>query len=287
MSVTAVIILTEQREIKVTLTHVTDIHFGNVLVGRTDSLDHLSVDEFREKFGAPETDPVKRRDGLPLTAHAPPFGVQRWALDKSAKDFTFEDVQKLILSDLGESFSPEDEPRLGKDSHVPLLKRSPEALFEPDSPLSYASDIWSLGIAVWDILGMQSLFYENVPPDEIAAGQMALLGRESLPPSWREIWERPEAEVSVEDTRPHCSKHELEDPEPSLEEEFEERVLKWRREQGGKYGVFEADEVTAILALMRGMLALVPKKRMTAMEVLQSVWMAQWALPDLRRAYAE
>ncbi|KAG8417512.1 hypothetical protein J3458_005011 [Metarhizium acridum] len=66
--------------------------------------------------------------------------------------------------------------RLGKDCHTPVAMRAPEALFEPDAPLSYPWDIWSLGTAIWEILGMKFIFSESETDDEIVAQQIDVLG---------------------------------------------------------------------------------------------------------------
>jgi hypothetical protein len=58
---------------------------------------------------------------------------------------------RLILSDFGEASTPMSEVRLGRDCHTPPVFRAPKAKFEPEVPLSYPSDIWSLATAIWDI----------------------------------------------------------------------------------------------------------------------------------------
>ncbi|EGC48010.1 protein kinase [Histoplasma capsulatum var. duboisii H88] len=68
---------------------------------------------------------------------------------------------RVLLSGAGEAFAPASHHRQAQDSHTPLGTRPPEAIFEPDSPLSFAADIWSLGLLIWRILGLNSLVRTN------------------------------------------------------------------------------------------------------------------------------
>lgn len=123
---------------------LSDLHLRNMLIKLPTTLDELSGQEFREKFGAPELVPVTRVDDMPLTSNVPAQAVLPLYLGKKAQEFTLADAQGLILSDFGEAFSPGLERRYGRDCHIALAKRAPEALFEPNTLLSYPADIWSL-----------------------------------------------------------------------------------------------------------------------------------------------
>ncbi|ODA83067.1 hypothetical protein RJ55_01576 [Drechmeria coniospora] len=254
-----------------------DIHLRNILIKLPSTLDQLSVDQFRDKYGEPEQVPVRRYDGLPLPPSIPPQAVLPVILGKEAQDFTLDDARALVLSDFGEAFAPGTEQRLGKDCHVPLIKRPPEAMFEPDTPLSFPSDIWSLGHAIWDILGVKSVFYELEPQNEVVAEQIDVLGLQHFPSRWRTLWERPQAEgEGLYGNIPRKPAHDRQTL-PPLEELFEDKVQKWRRKRHA--GVFGEEETRAILELMRGTLALSPEKRWTTQQILASEWMVKWALP--------
>lgn len=67
-------------------------------------------------------------------------------LGKDAEEFLLSNTH--VLSDLGEAFAPDLESRRGKDCHIPLAMRPPEARFKPEAPLSYSADIWSLATAI-------------------------------------------------------------------------------------------------------------------------------------------
>lgn len=244
-------------------------------------MDALSVEAFRKEFGEPEVVPVTRVDQKSLPSNVPAQAVVPLYLGKKAPEFTLADVHGLILSDFGEAFSPATEQRLGKDSHIPLAKRAPEAVFEPEAPLSYPSDIWSLGLAIWEILGMKFIFSESEPQDEITAQQLEVLGDHHFPESWRKLWERScegeeESSHNLIPRRPTFAR----EAAPCLEDAFEQFVQKYRRKREA-VGLFEEEEIPAILDLMRGMLKFRPEERMKMDDVLNSEWMVKWALPEL------
>ncbi|KAK7961730.1 kinase-like protein [Apiospora aurea] len=258
----------------------TDIHLRNVLVKLPSTIDELSIADFRKTFGEPETVPIHRADGEPLPPNAPPQAVVPLYLGRMAEEFTLDDANGLILGDFGEAFAPATEERLGGDCNTPVAMRAPEALFEPDTPVSFSADIWSLGTAIWEILGMNFIFSETETMDEIVAQQIDVLGYHGLPLAWREHWERSNTEELVTETEVEVPRHPTghRNAWPPLEQAFEEFVQKHRREQEAM-GVFGEEETKAILDLMRGMLRFKPEERITIQEVLQSEWMTKWALP--------
>lgn len=257
-----------------------DLHLRNVLVRLPSTFEELSVEEFREKFGEPELIPIARADEKPVTPNVPVRAVVLLYLGKKAQEFTLDDAHGLILSDFGEAFSPATERRLGRNCNIPLAKRAPEAFFEPNEPLSYPSDIWSLGTAIWEILGMKFIFSESETQDEIVAEQIDVLGYHNFPKSWRSQWERlrkeEDQETNMIPRRPAGNRERW----PTLEDAFEEFVQKYRRRREAA-GTFEEKETQAILDLMRSMLKFRPGERLTIDEVLNSDWMAHWALPQL------
>ncbi|EGE04224.1 serine/threonine protein kinase [Trichophyton equinum CBS 127.97] len=87
-----------------------DIHLRNILVKLPTNFDKLSVDEFYKKYGKPETVPIRREDGKPLSSHIPSRAVKPLTLsNKPAWDFTLADA-RILLSDFRGAFSPAAEP---------------------------------------------------------------------------------------------------------------------------------------------------------------------------------
>lgn len=69
---------------------------------------------------------------------------------------------------------------------------------------------------------------------------------------------------------------------PSIDQAFEDFVQKYRRMHD--MGEFGEDERTALLDLMRRMLAFRPEDRPTVDKVLRSEWMVKWVLPDFEKS---
>ncbi|KAH6838345.1 kinase-like domain-containing protein [Chaetomium sp. MPI-CAGE-AT-0009] len=258
-----------------------DIHLGNILTRLPRRLDKLSIKQFYEEYGEPETIQVTRRDGKPLRDNVPSIAVApiNLADGKRADEFSLGDDTQVLLGDFGEAYAPDSDLRPGRDCHTPLGSRPPEARFEPDAPLSYPADIWGLAITIWEILGMKAIFSnEFTTADEITAQHIDVLGHGGLPQAWWECWDE-RARFFDENKRPR----EGTEAWPALEDAFEEFVQKYRRKRP-EVGVFGDEETVAILDLIRKMLAFRPEQRPTADEVLRSEWMVKWALPDLERS---
>lgn len=261
------------------LLSVLDVHLNNALVALSSNFDDLSVEQLHEKYGRPRTVPVTQinGNGAPLPPNVPIQAVRPMYFGRSMDRLTLS-TARLLLNDFGEAFSPASEVRLGQDCHTPPGSRAPEATFEPETPLTYGSDIWSLATALWEILGMKPVFSnEFIPEDEIIAQHIDVLG--PLPSDWWLRWEARDEFFITESGQPTDSYSE--DKWPPLEEWFEVAVQKWRRQEGNEIG---ADEKAAFLDLMRRMLMYRPEERLTADEVLRSDWVIQWALPDYERS---
>ncbi|GJP96256.1 kinase-like protein [Aspergillus niger] len=187
----------------------------------------LSVKELYEKYGEPETVLITRCDGKPLPPNVPAKAVKPLFLGKYAETLTLADVRPL-LSDFGEAFPPASEIRLGKDCHTPPAFRAPEARFDPQGPLTYSSDVWSLATAIWEIVGMKPIFSTDImPEDETVAQHMDVLG--PMPQEWWQRWEG-RSKFFTEDGRP--TEAYLENRWPPFEESFEIDIQKWRRSGG-------------------------------------------------------
>ncbi|KAJ0422996.1 kinase-like domain-containing protein [Aspergillus carlsbadensis] len=252
-----------------------DIHLRNILLKLPSSFDHLSVEEFYEEYGEPETVEITEHDGKPLPSNIPTRAVVPIFLGKYAGDLELSDAQ-ILLGDFGEAFAPGLRTRLGKDSHTPPAMRPPEARFEPEKPLSYSADVWSLAVAIWEILGMKAIFsMEYVPEDETISQQIEVLG--PMPKEWFERWEK-RAEWFDDEGRPTRRRWVW----PPIEQAFEDGIQEARRELD--MGEFSGEETRAILDLMRRMLTFRPEERPTVEEVLQSEWMVKWVMPDYHRS---
>ncbi|KAJ5774840.1 kinase-like protein [Penicillium paradoxum] len=253
-----------------------DVRLDNVLLKLPSSFDNLSIEQLYKRYGEPETVPITRESGESLPPNVPAKAVEPLCLGKSSDKMTLPEA-RILLSDFGEAFAPASEVRLGKDCHIPPAFRAPEAMFKPDAPLLYPSDIWSLATTIWDIVGMKSLFSsEFATEDNVISQHIDVLG--PMPPDWWVRWEGRSQFFS--DDGQSTEYHQTNKWTP-LDKRFEHCVQKWRRKKGSELG---EEETAAFLDLMRRMLVFRSENRLNADEVLQSKWMVKWALPDYERS---
>lgn len=196
-------------------------------------------------------------------------------MGKTAQECTVKDA-RVILSDFGESFAPAEETRLGKDCHTPVDFRPPEALLEPDAEMSFSADVWSLATAIWDIVGMQSLFSSAFYSDEQVMCQIVdTLG--PLPGDWSKNWAS-RGNFFDDQGGPKNGRFVW----PRMNGAFDECVQRFRRD--ANMGEFCRKEEEAFLDMMTQMLRYRPEERPTVDQVLHSDWMANWARGDYERS---
>lgn len=214
-----------------------------------------------------------RLDDGPLSSGVPSYGVAPAWLGKKANEIEPAEA-RLLLGDFGEAFSPSQQSHRGDECRSPLAVSPPEVYFEPERPLSFASDIWTLACAIWSILGPRPLFDGTLATDaDIVSQQVDVLG--PLPQGWWDGWET-RSEYFDETGRPTEGRFVV----PCLERRFQQ-LQALRREDG--MGDLGLEEVTAILAMLRPMLVFRPEERAMAEEVLRSDWMVRWGLPELEK----
>ncbi|KAI2793733.1 hypothetical protein POX_a00317 [Penicillium oxalicum] len=237
-----------------------------------NSLTHLDI---VEAYGPAMLRPVQRIDGQPLTAEAPQTCVEpiRW---RPVPEEITPTGARIMLADYGESWTADSQVRC--DSTVPDVYQPPEARWDPRTPMSRPSDIWTLACTLWDLVAWYPLFgtwYHG--NKDITAEQNAVLGK--LPRGWYSQWGR---KSSYRRSRFDHENRPI-DPEkyPDLEGRFETVVQRCRREMG--MATMEEAEKEAFLEMLRSMLKWQPAERLTADAILRSSWMKHWALPEWDR----
>ncbi|RAH84637.1 kinase-like protein [Aspergillus japonicus CBS 114.51] len=229
----------------------------------------LCMETYIWKYGAPEREPVICLDGKPLPPGVPSHAVVLIWLGAASEKITLPEARTL-LTDFGEAFSCSNSKELKYESRTPLVIRSPEARVEPDKPLSYASDIWTLACTTWSIIAQRLLFEEFVATeDDMTREHVDTLG--ILPLEWWKKWEA-RREKFTEDGRPINR-----NPFRSWRDRFEDSVQQPRQREG--MPVLGDDERDAIFDMLRPMLAFRPEERCTTKQILESEWMVRWALP--------
>ncbi|KAK7428377.1 hypothetical protein QQZ08_005134 [Neonectria magnoliae] len=162
-----------------------DLHLSNLLLQLPSSLNNLSVQQLYAQYGKPQREPVVRFGAQAASTDpgVPSYAVSSVLLGVPSDEITLGEA-KLILSDFRVAFRPGDKSRF--ESYTPLVLRPPEAFFEPATPLTFSSDIWSLGCVIFELLAHRSLIDGFLAPqDEITAQQVELQGH--MPYEW---WRR-------------------------------------------------------------------------------------------------
>ena len=232
----------------------------------------MAIHQLYAQYGEPELEPVVRLDGLASSTDpgVPSHAVGPAWLGTPSDEIKPEEA-KLILSDFGVAFRPADGARF--ESYTPLVFRPPEASFDPTSPLTMASDIWSLGCVIFELFAHRSLIDGFLAPqDEITAQQVHLQG--PMPHEWWAKWEK-RAKWFDDGGKSLSSASDI----WSWERRFEQWVQSPRRARN--MDTMSENEAYALLKLLRWMLAWKPGERPDAKKVLESDWMTRWALPAL------
>lgn len=249
-----------------------DLHLGNILLRMPPNFDQLSVERLYEEYGAPELDPVIHLDGKPLPPGVPSHAIAPIWLGKASEEISSAEA-RIVLTDFGEAFSPSQEKKYV--SRTPLVIRPPEVRFEPSKPLSFPSDIWTLACSIWTIIAQRPLFEGFLATqDDMTCEHVDALG--ILPPEWWEKWEARQYKFTV-DGMPIDR-----NPFRSWETRFEDSVQQPRRDSN--MSLFDEEERDAISSMLRSMLSFRPEDRPTAKQVLESSWMAKWALPQYHKS---
>ncbi|KAH7019705.1 kinase-like domain-containing protein [Ilyonectria destructans] len=251
-----------------------DLHLGNILLQLPSSLNSSSIQQLYARYGEPEKEPVVRLDTQAASTEpgVPSYAVPSVWLGVPSNEITLGEA-KLILSDFGVAFRPGDKSRL--ESYTPLVLRPPEAFFEPATPLTFASDIWSLGCVIFELLAHRSLIDGFLAPqDEITAQQVELQGL--MPPEWWGKWEK-RPKWYEEGGKALSNASDI----WSWERRFEQWVQNPRRSRDME--TISEDERDALFKLLRWMLAWRPSERPDVKRVLETDWMTRWALPAYRK----
>lgn len=129
-------------------------------------------------LGAPDTDPITRNDGLPVTSSAPKFSVRRPDPSALAKLAT----GAIRIVDFGEAFFEREAP-IGRCLQTAVLVAAPEVLFNSRSEVGKGADVWALGCALVEVFGdgrlVQSFFADR---EEVIADLVKMLG--GMPGRW-------------------------------------------------------------------------------------------------------
>ncbi|KAH6646076.1 kinase-like domain-containing protein [Truncatella angustata] len=160
-----------------------DIHTGNLAIAIPD-LHTLSEKQFFDKFGGPDTAPMRRTDGASLEDHRPDYLVRNASLKMSLRESLHSSpVVKII--DFGESYIDDHAP---KTLHTPLAMRAPETVF--GDQIDHRVDMWSMGCLIYfELMTGQPPFDVIMLTPATLVSQMIDFSTDELPARWQEKWQ--------------------------------------------------------------------------------------------------
>lgn len=110
--------------------------------------------------------------------------------------------------------------------------------------------------------------------DSVTEDWVDALGR--LPDEWWDRWDARGDKFSEDGER---LDHTDDDVRRPIERRFERRLQELRREEGRQE--WDAEELVALLGMLKAMLRFQPAERMSIAEALRSEWIVQWGTPAL------
>ncbi|KAJ5397720.1 Srpk [Penicillium cosmopolitanum] len=253
-----------------------DMYLGNILLKVPLNFDQLSPERLHEKYGAPELEPVSRLNGKPLPPGVPTHGVPPIWLGKASEEIVLLET-RILLADFGEAFILFILSKERKfESCTPLVIRPPEARFEPNEPLSFSSDIWTLTCTIWTIIGQRQLLEGFLATeDDMTCEHVCQDTLSILPLDWWEKWDALRQKFDG-DGEPRNRKSFR-----SWDDRFEDSVQQPRQDSG--ISPFNEKE-EALFNVLRLMLSFRPANRPTTNQILKSEWMVKLALPEYRKS---
>lgn len=102
---------------------ILDLRASSVLLRLPENIDDLSPDQFYEKYGQPQVEPVERYDGQSPPINVPTHGTVPVYFGEE-NDVSFLSEPRIFLSDFGKAFLPSMTSR--HFSPIPDLTVPPE-----------------------------------------------------------------------------------------------------------------------------------------------------------------
>ena len=211
-----------------------------------------------EVFGEPLRVKINRRDGQPLTVHAPEYVVPPFPPDDLLSLCLADPCIKIV--DFGEAFFPAKyiPQRLG----TPPCYASPEVRF--GDIIGPASDVWSLACLLKLVLSNRFLFGSCWDTDEVLVDMVRTFGK--LPDRWWNQWES-RAKYFAEDGTWAAGDQDWWKPV-----DLKTLLLE---QASGAISEFEPEEMAEFEKIIHGMVRYEPGDRISAQEVeqlLQRLW---------------
>jgi len=220
---------------------------------------------------------VRRHNGAPIGSDVPEYQIQPTGILTPSD--TIAPSCKVLITDFGESFFMQtpDKPSQQSELNTPMLVRPLEKTF--GYPITSAADIWTIGMAIFDILGRGKLF-QDCWPDEDTVVLEAISTFGPLPPKMWQAW-------------PNRSKYFKDDGSWQDENPLESRISRplahrlrdcMEHEACSTIYGYSDIELRSLEKMLRSMLQYEPNNRITVDQALRSEWARDYGIPALLKA---
>jgi serine/threonine protein kinase len=244
---------------------LSDLHANNILF-RIPNFDSLTIDQVYDKLGEPIKVPNRRIDGGSLGIEIPSYSVISADMVVPA-----DQVQssQIMIGDFGEAFLVDSPP---KTLNAPMLLLPPESFFH--ERLGLSADIWTLGCTIYEILGERPLFEAFIPNrDDTLAEMVSTLG--ILPERWWKQWKNRLSYFSDDGSWSPAYTGIM----SPVMRPLNQRLWDMGRGETAEACQFTTEEMSCLEQLLSRMLVYEPSARISAAEVMNSVYMTNWACP--------
>ena len=221
---------------------------------------------------------VRRCDGAPIGSNVPEYQIKPEAIPTPSD--TIAPDCKVLVTDFGEAFFMQvpDAASQKSELNTPILVRPLEMLF--GSPITSAADIWTMGMAIFDILGHTKLFQDCWPDeDDVVLEAISTFG--PLPPNMWRAW--PNRSKFFKDDGSWQDGKKL--PESDISRSLTDRLYDCMEHEthSETYG-YSDEELRSLEHMLRLMLQYEPSARITADQALRSEWARDYGIPALLKA---
>ncbi|KAI0879378.1 kinase-like domain-containing protein [Hypoxylon argillaceum] len=227
-----------------------DLHSRNIAF-TLPTLTFLNESRFLEKFGRPETMPVRSLDGMALTAHVPNYIVRPISFNvQDIREGLRTSTAKII--DFGEAFF---QSQNAAAVHTPLVVRAPEAIF--DDCIDQRIDMWSMGCLLFELVAGQPPFDAVMLTRAILVSEMMEFCGDELPDRWREKLDAMGMGRTGSTSDTPCT------------------LLDWLEDiyfDDNKVSEFTRQDIARVCELVTRMLKLEPSSRASAKEITDHPW---------------
>ncbi|GAW13039.1 hypothetical protein ANO14919_024170 [Xylariales sp. No.14919] len=227
-----------------------DLHSRNIAFA-LPSLASLDELQFFEKFGRPETAPVRSVGGIDLTAHLPNYIVRPISFHvRSMREGLRTSTVKII--DFGEAFF---RGQSAVAVHTPLAVRAPEAIF--DDWIDHRIDMWSMGCLLFELVAGQPPFDVVMLTRAILVSEMMEFCGDELPDRWREKLDAVGVGRTGSINNASCT------------------LLDWLEDiyfDDNKMSEFTRQDIARVCELVTRMLKFKPSSRASAKEIISDLW---------------